>query len=173
MKKYFKEKLIWVLDDDGERLEFFMRPIKIKELQLIRRVVDLTEEGKSEEFTTPVLLGLLRKTLSISTANIPIETMEKLTNTLIEYNFPGINKDETAERKAKEEDKRDLVYYIDFLVTQGHRVSDIMDYTITQFNDLIRAACDRLSGHKKPMDPMAAFQKLGIPIKRKDNGRQS
>ncbi len=100
-----------------------------------------------------------------------METTEKLIQTLIEYNFPGINEEETTKKKVKEEDLRDLVFYIDFLVTQGHKVSDIMDYTINQFNDFVETACDRIGGHKKPMDPMTAFRKLGLPIRKKESGR--
>lgn len=174
MKTFFEEKQISITNAEGEELEFFIRPIKIKELQVINRVSSLAESDNTEEFTTPLLLSLMLDCLSIDGKNIPIEATEKLINIFIDYNFPDTedlseenNKSKTKKKKKKVEP---LSYFIDFLVHQGHTISDIMEMTLPQFNELIQKAGERLNPASKAMDPVDAFRKMGIPI-RKRNGK--
>lgn len=171
MEKYFEEKLVVIGDDTGQKLEFFMRPIKIKEFKLINRISKLAKSNSSDEFIDPLLYELVRSSLSIDTDNIPGRAVEQLVDKYLTYNFPDIKKDSTEVddkrakiRRAKKKSKR-LAFYIDFLVNQGHSVPDIMELTIVQFNDLIEAAAERLNPEKEIMDPMKAFQKMGIPIR--------
>ena len=169
MKTFFEEKQISIINAEGEKLEFFMRPIKIKELQVISRVGALAESPDNEEFTTPLLLSLMLDCLNIDGKNIPAEATEKLIDTFIDYNFPDTedsskenNKSETKQKKQKVEP---LSFFIDFLVNQGHTISDIMEMTLPQFNELIQKAGERLNPASKIMDPVDAFRKMGIPIR--------
>lgn len=168
MKTYFAEKQISITNAEGERLEFFMRPIKIKELQIINRVSLLAESDDSEEFTTPLLLSLVIGCLSIDGSCIPSQATETLINTFIDYNFPDTKKktEESDRSKTKKKDDAEpLSFFIDFLVHQGHAVRDIMEMTLAQFNELIVKAGERLSPSTKKLDPLVAFRKMGIPIR--------
>jgi hypothetical protein len=178
MKTYFQEKQISITDADGEKLELFMRPLKIKELQIIQRVSKLAESEDSDEFTTPLLLSLVIDCLSINGHLVPVDATEDLINTFIEYNFPDTKKkfeesDRSATKKKTEKVTEPLSFFIDFLVNQGHTVSDIMEMTMPQFNELIMKAGERLSPSTKKMDPLVAFRKMGIPIRNRgrNNGR--
>jgi hypothetical protein len=177
MNTFFAEKLISIKNKEGEIIEFFMRPIKIRELIVINRVSALAENAGAEEFTTPLLLSLLDDCLSIGTENIPASTAEKLIDTLIDYNFPDVKekKFEESDRsvtKKKKKNSEPLSFFIDFLVNQGHTISDIMEMTMPQFNDLVKKAGERLNPETKVMDPLEAFRKMGLPIKKRGtNGR--
>ena len=174
MKTFFEEKQISITNAEGEKLEFFMRPIKIKELQVISRVGALAESPDNEEFTTPLLLSLMLNCLSIDGKNIPAEATEELINTFIDYNFPDTedSSEENNKSKAKQKKKKaePLTSFIDFLVNQGHTISDIMEMTMPQFSQFIKTAGERLNPAAKVMDPIEAFKKMGIPI-RSRNGK--
>ena len=173
MKTYFAEKQISITDAEGEKLDFFMRPLKIKELQVIQRVSLLAESEDSDEFTTPLLLSLVIDCLSIDGKFIPAEATEELINTFIEYNFPDTKKEfEESDRSKTKKKAEPISFFIDFLVNQGYSVSDIMEMTMLQFNELIVKAGERLSPSSKAMNPLEAFKKMGIPIRnRGKNGR--
>ncbi len=167
MQKFFQEKHIIITDSDGEKLEFFMRPIKVKELQIINRISIMAKSG-SDEFTTPIMLKLVIDSLSISGENIPMSASDKLIETYISYNFPELKEMENKEAVksvSKKKELQSLSFYIDFLVHQGHTVSDVLEMTLFQFNELIEAAANRINPPKKVMDPLQAFRKMGIPIR--------
>lgn len=145
-----------------------MRPIKIKELPIINRISELAEESGAEEFTTPLLLSLMLDCLSIDGSNIPASTAQDLVNTFIEYNFPDPEKEGKKEKSSKSSEP--LSFYIDFLVSIGYSLSDVMEMTMLQFNELILKAGERLNPKSKVMDPLEAFRKMGIPIRKGNNG---
>jgi hypothetical protein len=173
MKTFFAEKHIVITDAEGERLEFFMRPIKIKELPIINRISVLAESEGTEEFTTPMLLSLMIDCLSIDGANVPGDATDDLIKTFIDYNFPKPDETKTQESKRSKtkKDPEPISFFIDFLVNQGHSVSDIKEFTMSQFNELIMKAGERLNPKSKVMDPLEAFAKMGIPIRKRVNGR--
>ncbi len=174
MKTFFQEKQIVINNAEGEKLEFFMRPIKIKELQIINRIAMLSEGSIAEEFSTPLLLSLMLDCLSIDGKNIPVEATETLVSTFLEYNFPDIGKDTFEESDRSQTKKKNaeepLSFYIDFLINQGHTVSDIMEMTLPQFNELVLKAGERLCPEKKVLDPLTVFRKMGIPIRKGNKG---
>lgn len=167
MKKFFEEKLIVIGNDAGQKLEIFMRPIKIKEFKLINRIGKLAEGNNSAEFIDPILLELVSNSLSIDTSKIPVAAVQGLISKYLEFNFPEAEEDKTTDEKLKKVKKKikRMAFYIDFLVTQGHNVPDIMELTVVQFNDLIKAAAERINPEKEVMDPAEAFRKMGIPIR--------
>ncbi len=177
MKTYFQEKQISITDTEGEKLDFFMRPLRIKELQVIQRVSLLAENKSSDEFTTPLLLSLVIDCLSIDGKFVPVEATEELITTFIEYNFPDTKEEfEESDRSTTKKKKKTepISFFIDFLVNQGHTVSDIMEMTMPQFNELIVKAGERLNPKTKIMDPIEAFRQMGIPIRNRGrkNGRE-
>jgi hypothetical protein len=168
MKTFFEEKQISIENGDGQVLEFFMRPIKIKELPIINRVSVLATESDAEEFTTPLLLSLMIECLSIDGDLIPATATQGLINTFIDYNFPDPKE---AEKKQDSNKKSEpLSFYIDFLVSIGHSFSDIMEMTMLQFNELILKAGERLNPKSKVMDPLDAFRQMGLPIRKGKHG---
>lgn len=177
MNTFFAEKNISISNKEGEIVEFFMRPIKIKELNVINRVSVLAENAGAEEFTTSLLLSLMLDCLNIDGKNIPVSAAEKLIDTFIDYNFPELKEEkkfEESDRSATKKKKKvePLSFFIDFLVNQGHCVSDIMEMTLPQFNELIERAGERLNPESKIGDPLETFRKMGLPIrKRGANGR--
>jgi hypothetical protein len=166
MKTFFEEKRISIMNGDGDVLEFFMRPIKIKELPVINRVSLLAEESDAEEFTTPLLLSLMINCLSIDGEKVPASATQDLMQTFIEYNFPiPDEEEEKAKAHKKKKESEPLSFYIDFLVSIGYSLADIMEMTMMQFNELIIKAGERLNPKSKVMDPLEAFRKMGIPIR--------
>ncbi|MCP4989389.1 MAG: hypothetical protein GY928_26020, partial [Colwellia sp.] len=114
--------------------------------------------------------------LSVSRGCIPAEAVDGLIETFIEYNFPkGSDKFEESDRSKTKEKKeeRPLSFYMDFLVNQGHTLSDVMEMNMLQFNEMVLRAGERLNPEKKVLDPMVAFKKMGLPIKSRGqtNGR--
>ena len=170
MDKFFDEKVITITNKEGLELTFFMRPIKLKEFQMIGRIAKLVENSNSsDDFVDPILLGLVKAAISIDSKHVPAEAVKSLVDTYLDYNFPSMKeKDEEPETAIKKETKR-LSFYIDFLVNQGYVISDIMELTVIQFNEIIQAVADRLSPQKKIMDPLEAFKKMGIPIRPRNN----
>lgn len=174
MKTYFQEKQITITDDEGQKLSFFMRPIKVKELTVINRVSALAQEPDGEEFTTPMLLELVIDCLSIPGRCIPGSATNGIVNAFIEYNFPGRIEDGKTVESGRSKTKKPtepFSYFVDFLVNQGHTISDIMEMTLPQFNELIIKAGERLSPSSKIQNPLTVFKSMGLPIrKRGDNG---
>ncbi|MCP4254124.1 MAG: hypothetical protein GY775_12085 [Candidatus Scalindua sp.] len=177
MNTYFAEKQIIIKNKIGEEVKFFMRPIKVKELKIINRVNALAENADAEEFTTPLLLSLMLDCLSIEGSNIPVSATKELIDTFIGYNFPEIKEEKKFEESDRSKTKKKkkvepLSFFIDFLVNQGHTVAGIMEMTLPQFNELCEKAGERLHPEAKVMDPLEAFKKMGLPIrKRGNNGR--
>jgi hypothetical protein len=175
MKNYFQEKQITITDADGAKLKFFMRPIKIKEMQIINRISVLAKEQDGEEFTTPMLLALVIDCLSLDGRCVPVEATNQMINHFIDFNFPDSNettKTTESDRSKTKKKSEPLSFFIDFLVNQGHTVSDIMEMTLPQFNELIIKAGERLNPASKVRDPLEVFKSMGLPIrKRGDNGR--
>ena len=141
MDKYFKEKHIEIENTKGETIEFFMRPIKIKELKIINRVSVLAQASDSDEFTMPLLIELLNSTLSIDAEKIPFSASKGLINAFMEFNFPeaktGDGEEIRTTAKPIKKKLKELSFWIDFLATQNYSIADIMELTVLQFNELI------------------------------------
>jgi hypothetical protein len=174
METFFEEKQITLTTKSGVSLEIFMRPIKMKELQVVNRVTALARND-DEEFLTPMLLSLMIGTLSVDSEKIPSSATEGLMKTFVDFNFPDLEDpdDPNASKDDEKKEIKPLSFYIDFLVNQGHTFSDIMEMTMIQFNELVQAAADRLTPEdKKVLNPAEAFRRMGIPIRNrgKNNG---
>ncbi len=174
MNRFFEEKHISLSDEAGNSIEFFMRPLKVKEMHVVCRISKFYEDGKSHDYVTPLLLGLIIDTISIPGPKIPLGATEKLIDYFMEDNFtPEEEPGGEGPAAAKKEEIKPLSFYFDLLISQGHNYFEILDYPIPLFNDFLIALCDRLTGNKKPMDPLAAFRRMGIPIENRNNGKKS
>jgi hypothetical protein len=167
---FFEELPIYINMDKykGETsFTVFMRPLKIKEIQILNRVTYLQEKDADSEQAAMILVNLAVRTLNVSASEMPVGTTSGLIHKLIEFNFPKNSDTSDEEDKSKSEPKNSLVDCFGFLITHGHCYNDIMEYPIPLFNDFIIVIAERLGIKKKPMDARAAFQKLGIPIKQR------
>jgi hypothetical protein len=163
---FFQELPITINIEDGDSFVVFMRPLKIKEIQILNRVAHLQEKNPGDEQAAMMLVSLVINTLNVSGDEIPVGAASGLVSRMIEYNFPRDQK--TEDKKSKKNIKGDLIDCFDFLIAQGHRHSDIMEYTISQFNNFIVIIAERLGIKKKPMDAAEAFRKLGLPVKQRN-----
>jgi hypothetical protein len=162
---FFQELPITINIEGSDSFIVFMRPLKIKEIQILNRVAHLQEKNPSDEQAAMMLVSLAVNTLNVSGSEMPVETTSGLVAQMIKYNFPQDQK--TKDKKLKEDTKGDLIDCFDFLLLHGHKYSDIMEYTILQFNDFITILAERLGLKKKPMDAAQAFRKLGLPVKQR------
>ncbi len=180
---FFREKPIAInveTQDTEETTSYtvFMRPIKVKDLSILNRIVYLQEDNPEDVQAAGMLLELVTSTLHMESDILPIEATSKLISYFIEYNFPKeVKKVKTDKEKAEDEKRKKLpkkepkninglLGCFDFLISQGHIYSDIMEYSLPDFNDFVTTAAERLGIKKKPMDAVKAFQKLGIPVKK-------
>jgi hypothetical protein len=166
---FFKELPIYINMDkvEGEKsFTVFMRPLKIKEIQILNRVTYLQEKDPESEQAAMILINLAVRTLNVSNAEMPVEATSGLIKQMIEFNFPKESTD-TDEASKKADPKNGMINCFDFLISHGHRHGDIMEYPVPLFNDFIIVIAERLGVIKKPMDATEAFRKLGIPIKQR------
>lgn len=189
--KFFEERVIPITFHDEatghtDKFTVFMRPVKVKELSILNRIAYLQEINPEDQQAASMLVTLVTDTLSMDSAEIPVEAISGLIDNFIEFNFPKppepkeyvpgenqrreeLRKKKKAKEKAKGGDKA-LIECFDFLISQGHRYDEIMEYTVKQFTDFLSTAQERLGIKKRPMDTAVAFTKLGIPIKPKPEG---
>jgi hypothetical protein len=122
-----------------------------------------------------MLLALVIDCLSIPGRCVPEEATNQIINLFVDYNFPDSSEETKTTESARSKTKKNsepLSFFIDFLVNQGHTVSDIMEMTLPQFNELIMKAGERLNPSSKIQDPLEVFRKMGLPLrKRGENGR--
>jgi hypothetical protein len=161
---FFEELPIKINMPDGEEpFIVFMRPLKVKEIIILNRVTYLQERDPDSVQAAMILVNLVVRTLNVSNAEMPVESTSGLIKHMIEFNFP---KNSTEEEESKKPDpKNGLIDCFDFLINNGHRYGEIMEYPVPLFNDFIIVIAERLGVVKKPMDAADAFRKLGIKVK--------
>jgi hypothetical protein len=165
MEDLFGEgKAVFIKTDYGETAERFMRFLKVKELPEFYRI----NEIKDERERTLAFIAMIKEKVTGEIDSLPANDVR---DAFIDMNFGS-----PAERDKKKVGAEDflpvhnLASAIGFLVSQGHRLSDIMEYPLPRFRLYGDTASDRVYGKKekpKKMDPLDAFIKLGFPIKRK------
>ena len=151
-------------DDDGndESFTVFMRPLKVKEIQILNRVTHLQDIDANDQQAAMMLVSLAVRTLNVSSDEMPSAAASGLVGKMIEYNFPKIG---NGPGKKKSKKGGGLIECLDFLITHNHKYSEIMEYPIPLFNNFITTISERLGIKKKPMDAREAFGKLGIPVR--------
>jgi hypothetical protein len=164
---FFAEKPIFInLEDiEGEDSFYvFMRPLKVKEIPILNRITYLQTINPEDEQAGIMLMNLMVDCLNVTSEEIPASATSGLIQHLIKYNFP--KKDEsknTSENKKKNKNK--LVNCFDFLITNGHTESDIMEYPINRFDDYINVVATRLGIKKEPVSAEVALKKIGLPFR--------
>lgn len=142
-------------------MAYTMRPLTVAEFTEYA-----TFARKHTEYTNKYLLELIAiigKTLTPGIESVPEAALKGLIDVFLEFNFP-----KDVRRKTEvdgELEDYELARAFDFLINEGHLESEIMAYPLPRFRLYIEAASDRITGNvKKKVDPLAVFQKLGIPI---------
>lgn len=146
----------------GDTVERYMRFLKVKELPEFYRI----NEIKDERERTLAFIAMIKQRVVGEIDSLPADDIR---DAFVDMNF---GKAEPGEKKTSDEINivNNLASAIGFLVSQGHSLSDIMEYPLPRFRLYGDTASDRVYGKKeKPtkMDPLDAFIKLGFPIKRK------
>jgi hypothetical protein len=169
--EFFKEMPLSIsieMEDTGEKSSFvvFMQPLKVKDIAILNRIAYLQEKDEQDKQASMMLVSLMTSTLSLDSDQIPIEATEQLIKYFIEYNFTNNNKkDDDIPGPKHENINEGLLQCIDFLISNGHRYADIMEYPITLLNDFVDTAAERLGLKKKTIDPAQAFRQLGLTIR--------
>lgn len=166
--KFLTEQEIVIELENGDLFRFYMRPMKVKEIGLACRIAEFQKAGASEAEYLPLLLDLIEPAVNVKIDAFPLTTLNKLVEVYIDMNFPKPNKDKKGnliKSKPKCHAPSPLAASFDFLIQQGHSMSDIMEYTIPQVQTLQQAAIDRLEG-RKYVDPVTALSAAGVAIKR-------
>lgn len=157
---FFDEKPILISIPGFDTFTIFMRPLKVREIPLLNRITYLQEKDPSDQQAALMLVLLAVSTTNVSKNDLPGGAAGGLVRYFIEYNFP---KDENIEPPSSKK-KGGMAECFDFLISNGHIYSDIMDYPVKHFNKLVDVASIRLGLKKEPMDAVKAFGKLGIPV---------
>ena len=163
MEDFFCEgKIVRIETDYGETVERYMRFLKVKEIPEFFRI----DAIKDSLIRTDAFINMLDQKVEGEIDSLPSDALRDV---FIDINF---GKAEPGKKKTNDiiNITNNLVSSFDFLISQGHSFSAIMEYTLPRYRYLQEAACTRMFGKKekpKVMDPLAAFRKLGIPIKRK------
>jgi len=173
--EFFEELPIPINMADGTGFIVFMRLLKVKEINILNRIVYMQEQDPNSEQAAVMLISLAAGTLNVSSDEIPVEASSGLVKYMIEFNFP--EKDSTLDKKkndipgTKLKEKDGLINCIDFLIANGHSYSDIINYPVKVFDSFIITIAERLGIKQKPTDPAAAFRKLGLPVKPRGNNQ--
>ncbi|MCK5128154.1 MAG: hypothetical protein KAR42_18000 [candidate division Zixibacteria bacterium] len=167
---FFEELPIPINIEGGKNFMVFMRLLKVKEIPILNRIVYMQERDPNSEQAAIMLISLAASTLNVSSDEVPVEASSGLVKNMISFNFP--KKDEPPDdkpddkpKKDKQKNKNGLVNCIDFLIANGHKYGDIMEYTVKVFDNFIVTIADRLGDKQKPTDPAEAFRKLGLKVK--------
>ncbi len=161
---FFDEYPIKVNIENQEPFVVFMRPLKVKEITILNRIAYLQAKDEADEQAAMMLVNLMVDTLNVTSEELPVGATPGLISYFIEYNFPKDKPpDPKTEKKKSGED--DISECFDFLLTQGHKYSDIMEYHIPQFNKFVNVASARMGTKRKPLSPEDAFKELGIPMR--------
>ncbi len=163
-QSFFHELPITIEIENQASLIIFMRPLLIKEIQVLNRVTYLQERDSDSDQAALLLINLMTSTLNIPADELPAEAIEGLIIQMIKFNFPeSKNKAKTSDQTKNKQSKSDgLVECFDFLISNGHNYPDILNYPILQFNQFIVTIAERLGIKKKPIPATEGLQKLGI-----------
>ncbi len=170
---FFQELPVTINVEGMKPYTLFMRPLKVKEVQILNRVTYLQEKDPDSEQAGVILLRLMIGTLSVGPDELPAEATSGLITQMIKYNFPDNDNTDSPDNSNQDKKKINtkggtgLIKCFDFLISNGHSYNNIMNYPIPIFNDFVDTVATRLGLKKEPLDPAAAFQKLGLPINSK------
>ncbi|GJQ59786.1 MAG: hypothetical protein SCALA701_25870 [Candidatus Scalindua sp.] len=165
--QFFSEKFIVLELPDGQVLRAFMRPLKVKEIGLACRVAKLQEGEAKEVEYLPHIIKLVENSIDIDIDELPIEVLNNLVEVFIELNFGDAEEQQIKAQKAKKRDvivASKLAIAFDFLIHQGHKFSDILEYTLPQVRLFQQTAVERLTGTKR-VDPVKALVGAGVKLK--------
>jgi hypothetical protein len=155
-----KIKTITLKNNDREII-ITMSPIKIKHLDDLERLKNYHDD---EERVQQICLKLIEETIDVDLSMIPTSAFQELIDILTDFNFKNI-KDGKAKKRNKNHNET-ILQCIDFLISEGHRYDDILNYSIFEFTKFVDLASDRNGGYKKKTkdDPVAMLQKIGVKI---------
>lgn len=164
---YISKEIVIEIENPHSEIKLRMRPLKIHELPLYFSAI---EESKKEGIIHLHLIHLLKNAIDKNIDELPITILSDL---LIELSNLSFSRNERNE-VVKEWDT-EFADMLDFLISQGHSYSDILEYTCPQFRRLLDAATNRILGKKKKKikNPLKLLTSLGVPVRTgvKNNGR--
>lgn len=161
------EKRICIHDSKNNEVKFYMRPLKVKELGDINRIIELQEQEQWAD-VLPIIMQLISEAI----IDVEIEDdwiVEELIEAFMRLNFEDNLPDIKKKHIDKTDNREELAKAIDFLLSQGHLYSDILEYTIPQLILFQNTAINRLFGKTKGKlkNPIDVLSKIGIPIQQK------
>ncbi len=163
---FFEEKVIKVVID-GETILFFMRPLKVKEIIETLRISAMEKRLEGDIESKAHLAKLVSKTIDKSIDGLPVECVKEITDAFYDYNSLMDPKPGGQVKDKFRIIKSALALNFDFLISQGHTMSDIMEYTIPQMELFRNAAMERMTG-KVQGDLVEIGKDMGIPFKGKE-----
>jgi hypothetical protein len=170
MKDFFNQKLLEIpVNEDGDLQLFILTPLKVKHIPQLLRLMEVyanVKEGETdveklaeiEEVALPLFAELIIATLSPaspydeikSSKELKLNVFKGILSQFIDLNFKDEKK--KGSNKAEGDEKQSsFAEIIDMLISQGHKYSDIQEYTLPQLNLLCDALINRLTPEdKKP-----------------------
>lgn len=157
-----RKKKITIIQNE-EEFSFYMYPLKIKHLDNIDDLVEAVEEQDNDK-TISIFLKLFSETIDIDLDMLNEKCLDDLIKIFIDFNFDKVNIKNKNKNNKKREDE--LYRSIEFLISEGHRFADILEYSIFQFAKFVELAVDRKTGYKnnKKSNPIEALKKIGVKV---------
>lgn len=167
MNEFFSTKKITVEIEGQSPVTLIMYPLRMRQLP---EFLDLLGAGMEPAYTQEII-NIIQDAVHMTDSefeSLPAAALETLVNIFIELSFPPEGRVKLKGRDAKScISANEYPVMLDFLISQGHIYSEIMEYTVPQFRAFVDAAVERLTGTKtEKKDPIAVLTSLGIPIKR-------
>lgn len=160
----FDKKKIIKLAIKDKATYITMLPIKIKHLDLVNMLSQLDEDDvEDNEEILQICLKLIEETTDADLSKIPQTALNEFMQIFIDFNFQP-NKFKKHKNNKNDQNEK-ILQCIDFLISEGHCYSDILDYSIFEFSKFVDLAVDRKGGYKKKdINPMKMLTDIGVKV---------
>jgi hypothetical protein len=165
MEYFFNEgKTVTIETEDGTAVELYMRFLKVKELPEYFQISEIEDEA-----------NMLARYFVLIQSKVEDEiddnfSVHAVFNAFEKLNFSVPEDQAVSGGKVDINEARNFDIGFDFLISQGHSFSAIMEYTVPRYQYFIQAASNRMFGKPKKPDQMAFFSSMGIPVEHVQKG---
>ncbi len=164
MEDLFGEgKVIRIETKYGDTVERYIRFLKVKDLPEFFRI----DAMENEVERMAALIAMIKQRVRGEIRSLP---GDDLRDAFMDMNFGSAPTSLIPKESVGGDTLHNLISSFDFLISQGHSFSAIMEYTVPRYRHLMEAACNRVFGKKekpKKTDWLDTFTKMGIPVERR------
>lgn len=150
-------KIVKIETEYGIGVKLYMRYLKVKELPEFFRIAVISDVSKRIAYYINMIESKVDEPIDYLSSDALFTVFENM-------NFSQPEDQGYGGEQGEIDNVKNFDITFDFLISQGHRFSDILEYTVPRYRYLLEAASNRVFGKKKKPDPLAFFSKMGIPV---------